>query len=170
MSPPQLRGHVSTGGHRGPAGALGALRPLQAERERAGCGAVPRPQPVSNRWPSLRCRVIRAAAPHAPPGQHAAPAHRGSGRPGPRPPPGTLSRPTRPGPFLPGSNQAPTWAGQRTPGRLSRTCRRGSTRRTRTRDTRSRYSGYSEDTTADNVSSPKPGSRRDYGEDTRKWA
>src|SRR6266700_517161 len=32
MSPPQLRGHVSTGGHRGPAGALGALRPLQAAR------------------------------------------------------------------------------------------------------------------------------------------
>ena len=37
-------------------------------------------------------------------------------------------------------------------------------------DNRGRHSSYSEDTAIDNVSSPKPSSRRVYSEDTQKWA
>jgi hypothetical protein len=38
------------------------------------------------------------------------------------------------------------------------------------RDTSGCYSGYSEDTAIDNVSSPEPGTRRDYSEDTQMRA
>jgi hypothetical protein len=38
------------------------------------------------------------------------------------------------------------------------------------RDTSGCYSGYSEDSAIDNVSSPEPGTRRDYSEDTQMRA
>jgi hypothetical protein len=68
---------------------------------------------------------------------------------------------------LPGSTQAPTGADERTP---------DARRRTRPASwngpgqTCSGYSGYSKDTAADNVSSPKPRTRGGYSEDTQKWA
>jgi hypothetical protein len=88
---------------------------------------------------------------------------RGSGRSQRRPSSGTLSRPARPEPAPTRQHQAPTGPisglGTHRPASWSRpgkTC--------------GGYSGYSEDTAADNVSSLKPRTCRVYSEDTQKWA
>jgi len=131
MSPPQLRGHVSTGviAVRRARSARCARCRLCARASwlRSGSPAAAGIEPLAKRSDAAWYGRLRLP-PHAPPGQHAALPIAGPDDQGHDRHPGTLSRPTRPGPFLPGSNQAPTWAGQRTLGRLNRTRRRGSTR------------------------------------------
>ena len=172
MSPPQTRGQVITGGHRDPAGVFGEARPLQAGRPgRAGCGAVP------GRW-----RVIRAQAASSA-GQARAPV------PSPR---RFLASAQSPCPSWVRTIRATTVTRNPQP-RLGRACPcRAAARRRREladeittpsaesagpatvadQDMRlcGGYSDYSEDTTADNVSSPMPRASRGYSEDTQNGA
>ena len=111
--------------------------------------------------------AARAAAATAPLCEPQSPAHSGSGRSEPRPSPETLGPPKlEPSPAR--QHQAPTGAGQRGRGALSGP--RPASRSGPEHDTCGRYSGYSEDITADNVSSPGPRTRRDYSEDSQNGA
>jgi len=126
---------------------------------------------VSSRWPraSVPVRWVRT---RPPPPRCLRPAH------SLRPPrvrtiaattviPETLSWPARPQPSPARQHQAPTAADQR-----ARDARRRTrpARRSGPGECCGGYSGYSEDTAADNVSSPKPRTCRVYSEDTQKRA
>ena len=175
MSPPQLRGKVIISVITIRRARLRRGAPAEGRaRGRAGRGAVPgrrrvtRRGRVSSRWPTASVQAAAAAAATAPPGQRRAPAPGGSGQSEPRPSPGTLSRLAPPGPSPARQHQAPTGADQR--GRDALSGPRPASRSGPEHDTCRRYSGYSEDTTADNVSSPKPKTCRGYSEDTQNGA
>jgi hypothetical protein len=177
MSPPQQRERPRHRCHRHPAGASWRGAPADGGAAgRPGRGAA-----VAGRRPTIRADGTRAAGQElrclsgacgpgrrrGASGQRTACARRRSGPSQRRPSSGTLSWPARPQPSPARRHQAPTGAEQ--PARDAR-------RRTRPAHWSGPgrpgggYSGYSEDTPADNVSSPKPRTRRVYSEDTQKRA
>ena len=177
MSPPQPRAQAHHRCHRIRRTRLRAVRPLKPGRpanrpRRRGTGshAADPARTASSRRSSTsapaRCcgrgRRRRGAF-----GQRSASIRRGSGRPRRQPSSGALSRPARPGRPRPGQHQAPAGADQQ-----ARHARSGSrpARWSGPGDTCGGYSGCSQDTTADNVSSPKPTTCRGYSEDTQNGA
>jgi hypothetical protein len=178
MSPPQQRGRPHHRCHRHPAGASSRSAP-------AAGGAHGRPghdAAVTGRRPTIRAdgpraagqelRCLSGACGHGrrrrgASGQRTACARRRSGQSQRRPSSGTLSWPARRRRSPARQHQAPTGAEQ--PARDAR-------RRTRPAhwsgpgQSGGGYSGYSDDTPADNVSSQKPRTCRVYSEDTPKRA
>ena len=134
-------------------------------------GGDPRAGSIESRWPgaSLRCGAVRARQPA--PRQPAAPLPIVC--PDDRGPrvtwnaqPARLERRAVPRPAISSADKE-LISELRTPSSdLAGPAREW----TRTCDTCGGYSGYSEDTAADNVSSPKPRTCRGYSEDTQKWA
>jgi hypothetical protein len=119
---------------------------------------------VSSPWPNASAAARRGRPPpRRLPASRRAPAHGGSVRSELRSSPGRSARPARavPGPAAPS-------AGRSRPARSRRSERTSSSEPEWTRnDTCGRYSGYGEDITVDNVSSPGPRTRRGYSEDTQ---
>ena len=122
---------------------------------------------LSSHWPSASVPARGRPPPRRLPASRRAPAHGGSGRSEPQPSPGTPGPPnsSRPRPAAPSAGGEPASEAAALPSGPRPASRSGPEH-----DTCGRYSGYSEDTTADNVSSPGPRTRRGYSKDSQNGA